>query len=82
MICMLHCTVCLPAARQRQTSAQSACTHCLMPPPPLAPSPPFPLPTDDYYGGYENLAMFTDMETGEVDFESAYNFTNFGEGFR
>jgi hypothetical protein len=25
--------------------------------------------------------MFTDYETGEVDFESAYNFANFDEGF-
>jgi len=27
---------------------------------------------DDYYGGYENIAMFTD-EDSETDFEGAYN---------
>lgn len=26
---------------------------------------------DDYYGGYENLALFTD-EYGSIDFEAAY----------
>lgn len=34
------------------------------------------LSADDYYGGYENLSMFTNYETGEVDYESAYNFAN------
>jgi hypothetical protein len=37
---------------------------------------------DDYYGGYETLAMFTNYDTDEVDFESAYNFANFGDGFK
>jgi len=36
---------------------------------------------DDYYGGYENLALFTNYDTGEVDMESAFNYANFGEGF-
>lgn len=26
---------------------------------------------DDYYGGYENLAMHTDLD-GDVDFDGAY----------
>ena len=36
---------------------------------------------DDYYGGYETLAIFTD-DNGDVDFESAYNFANGLGGFR
>ncbi len=27
---------------------------------------------DDYYGGYENLYMHTDPDTGDVDWEGAY----------
>jgi hypothetical protein len=40
-------------------------------------------PKADFYGGYETLAMFTN-EDGEVDYESAFNFTHFGDedGFR
>lgn len=29
---------------------------------------------DDYYGGYENLALYTD-EVGNVDFDAAYGTT-------
>lgn len=29
---------------------------------------------DDYYGGYENLALYTD-ENGDVDFDAAYGTT-------
>ncbi len=39
------------------------------------------VPADDYYGGYENLALFTNWETGDVDFESAYNYANFDGDF-
>lgn len=37
---------------------------------------------DDYCGGYENLALYTD-EDGDVDFEGAYEsgLDGFGFGF-
>lgn len=38
--------------------------------------PPLPSPSDDYNGGYENLALFTNYDTGEVDYESAYCYAN------
>ena len=35
---------------------------------------------DDYYGGYENLAMHTNSD-GDIDHEGAYESANFGGGY-
>lgn len=37
---------------------------------------------DDYYGGYETLAIFTNYDTDEVDYDSAYSYANFDGDFR
>ena len=35
---------------------------------------------DDYYGGYDNLAMHMNSD-GDIDYEGAYESANFGGGF-